>query len=70
MKEFLKKIKTKFTTWLNKGEKESILIKHTLILVLTIMLNTVIFIKHIPVLILSSMVIFSIFYWYILKKIK
>ncbi len=69
MKEFLKKIKTKFTTWLNKGEKETVLVKHIMIFALTIMVNTVIFIKHIPILILSSMVLFSIFYFYIQKKL-
>ena len=59
----------KLKNWLNKGNKGHILLKHTLIFMLVIMLNTAIFIKYIPALVLSSIILFYIFYFYIEKKL-
>lgn len=55
--------------FLNKGDKEEVLIKHTFLLVLLFAINTIIFSNNLPVLYLTSCMLFGVWYCYIENKL-
>lgn len=55
--------------FLNKGNKEVVLIKHTFLLVLLFAINTIIFLNNLPVLYVTSCIIFALWYCYIENKL-